>query len=337
MQLDLLERPGKHQNGFWHGPVPSWITETGRFVPAAINFTAEAKPDQVGSGLRAINTLFHEGGHAAHFANVVQNSPCFSQEYPPTSMAYAETQSMFCDRLLSDPDWLMRYAVSTDGRAIPSSLVLDRVATTQPMRAFEARSIAVVPYFESALYGMGDDDLTPDRVLALAREIEVRVLGIESPRPLLAIPHLLNQESAASYQGYLLASMAVSQTRAHFLDEFGYLTDNPSIGPALSAHYWEPGNSVDHNRLLRGLTGEGFSARHLAEECNDTAEEACERAETSMRAAASRRYPDAVPASLDAHIRIVHGDVVLADTSEGESAMCDRFERWVGAHYAVPV
>ena len=29
MQLDLLERPGKHQNGFCHGPVPSWITEDG--------------------------------------------------------------------------------------------------------------------------------------------------------------------------------------------------------------------------------------------------------------------------------------------------------------------
>ena len=75
-----------------------WINEDGRWVPAAINFTSEAKPDQVGSGIRAINTLFHEGGHAAHFANVVQNSPCFSQEYPPTSMAYAETQSMFCDQ-----------------------------------------------------------------------------------------------------------------------------------------------------------------------------------------------------------------------------------------------
>ena len=73
------------------------------------------------------------------------------------------------------------------------------------MRAFDARSIAVVPYFESALYRMSDDDLTPERVLALARDTERRVLGIESPRPLLAIPHLLNQESAASYQGYLLA------------------------------------------------------------------------------------------------------------------------------------
>ena len=200
MQLDLLERKGKHQNGFCHGPVPSWITETGRWVPAAINFTAEAKPDQVGSGLRAINTLFHEGGHAAHFANVVQNSPCFSQEYPPTSMAYAETQSMFCDHFLSDPDWMMRYAASPDGRPIPPSLILDRIASSQPMRAFDARSIAVVPYFESALYRMADTDLTPERVLALARETEVRVLGVESPRPLLAIPHLLNQESAASYR-----------------------------------------------------------------------------------------------------------------------------------------
>ncbi len=239
MQLDLLERPGKHQNGFCHGPVPSWITETGRWVPAAINFTAEAKPDQVGSGLRAINTLFHEGGHAAHFANVVQNSPCFSQEYPPTSMAYAETQSMFCDQLLSDPDWMMRYAASADGQPIPASLILDRIASSQPMRAFDARSIAVVPYFESALYQMADDDLTPERVLALARETEVRVLGVESPRPLLAIPHLLNQESAASYQGYLLAYMAVAQTRAHLLGE-ARLPDR------------QPGDWTDARRALLG-------------------------------------------------------------------------------------
>jgi hypothetical protein len=336
MQLDLLERPGKHQNGFCHGPVPSWVAEDGQWVPAAINFTAEAKPDQVGSGLRAIDTLFHEGGHAAHFANVVQNSPCFSQEYAPTSMAYAETQSMFCDSLVSDADWLMRYATTADGRAIPPALILERIASSQPMRAFEARSIAVVPYFESALYQLSDDALTRDAVLRLARETERRVLGVESPRPLLAIPHLLNQESAASYQGYLLALMAVSQTRAHFLGELGYLTDNPAIGPALAAHYWEPGNSVDHNSMLRSLTGDGFSARPLADDCNDSADDACARAEETMRAAAARQYPDRVPANLSADIRIVHGNDVLADSREGEEAMCDRFEAWVRAHYATP-
>jgi hypothetical protein len=334
MQLDLLERKGKHQNGFCHGPVPSWFGPDGTWIPAAINFTAEAKPDQVGSGIRAINTLFHEGGHAAHFANVTQNSPCFSQEYAPTSMAYAETQSMFCDSLLTDADWLVRYAKTPDGVPIPRALILERVGSSQPMRAFDARSIAVVPYFESALYRLGESELTPSRVLALARDTERRVLGIESPRPLLAIPHLLNQESAASYQGYLLALMAVSQTRAHFIREFGYLTDNVEIGPLLSRHYWEPGNSVDHDAMLRSLTGEGFSARDLADDCNDSAEQAQARADTTMRDAATRRYPDRVPGALDAHIRIVHGDELLADSAEGEEAMCDRFEAWVTRHFA---
>jgi oligoendopeptidase F len=333
MQLDLMERAGKHQNGFCHGPIPTWVNEKGDWVPGQINFTAEAKPDQVGSGLRAINTLFHEGGHAAHFANVTQNAPCFSQEYAPTSMAYAETQSMFCDSLLNDADWLKRYARNAQGQAIPDALIRDRVASSQPMRAFDERSIAVVPYFEAVLYQLTDAALTPEAVLALARETEMRVLGIESPRPLLAIPHLLNQESAASYQGYLLAHMAVYQTRAFFLRRYGYLTDNSAIGPALAEHYWAPGNSIAHDAMLRSLTGEGFSARYLADECNKSGDEAWARAQTAMATAATRQYPSQMPAALDAHIRVVHGAEVLADSSEGEDVMCARFEAWVREHY----
>ena len=123
MQLDLLERKGKYQNGFCHGPIPSYFDKDGHWIPGQINFTAEAKPDQIGSGARAINTLFHEGGHAAHFANVTQNSPCFSQEFAPTSMAYAETQSMFCDSLLEDADWLKRYALNSQGQPMPDALI----------------------------------------------------------------------------------------------------------------------------------------------------------------------------------------------------------------------
>ena len=333
MQLDLLERPGKYQNGFCHCPVPAWINEKGEWVPGQINFTAEAKPDQLGSGLRAIATLFHEGGHAANFANVTQNAPCFSQEYAPTSMAYAETQSMFCDSLLNDADWLKRYARNGDGQTVPDALIRERVTCAQPMRAFDARSIAVVPYFEAALYRLSDAALTPEAVLALARETEVRVLGIESPRPLLAIPHLLNQESAASYQGYLLAQMAVYQTRAFFVRQHGYLTDNRAIGPALAEHYWVPGNSVDHDATLRSLTGEGFSSRYLADECNRSADEAWDQAKAAIAAAATREYPSEAPATLDARIRVVHGSEVLADSSDGEDAMCADFEAWVRENF----
>jgi hypothetical protein len=134
---------------------------------------------------------------------------------------------------------------------------------------------------------MADEARTPDAVLHLARETEIRILGGPSPRPLLAVPHLLNQESSAAYHGYLLANMAVYQTRASLLDRVGYLTDNPAIGPLLEEHYWRPGNSVTHDATLVSLTGEGLSARALADACNLSAEDAWTTAEES----ASRTSP----------------------------------------------
>lgn len=334
LQLDLLERKGKYQNGFCHGPIPPYFNAQGQWVKGQINFTANALPSQVGSGARAINTLFHEGGHAAHFANVTQNAPCFSQEFAPTSMAYAETQSMFCDSLLDDADWLKRYAFNAQGESIPDTLIHARIQSTQPFAAFAERGILVVPYFERALYQLTEDELTPERVIALARATELRILGVATgPRPLLAIPHLLNQESAAAYHGYLLANMAVYQTRAYFERAYGYLTDNPAIGPALAEHYWSRGNSINHNATLLSLTGEPFNAKYLADSCNQTVEQAWAVAQAKMTAAAQRQYLPAPIPNLDATIRIVHGAELIADNTESEDAMCQQFERWVGQHY----
>ena len=338
MQLDLMERKGKYQNGFCHGPIPSFFDDQGQWVPGQINFTASAKPDQIGSGARAIATLFHEGGHAAHFANVTQNSPCFSQEFAPTSMAYAETQSMFCDSLLNDADWLKRYARNAAGEAIPDALIHAKIESTQPFAAWYQRSTLVVPYFERALYQLREDDLRPERVLALARDCEQRIQGVAvAPRPLLSIPHLLNQESAAAYHGYLLAQMAVDQTRAYFEREYGYLTDNPAIGPALAEHYWARGNSINHNATLVSLTGESFNAKYLADSCNQTVDVAWQDARKKMEAAAKRSYPTAINADLNATIRIVHGAELIADNSESDEAMCEQFERWVVDRYPATV
>ena len=166
------------------------------------------------------------------------------------------------------------------------------VERSQPGRAFGERLLLVVPVFERALYSLGDDELEPGRVLALARESERRVLGVESPRPLLSIPHLLNQESAASYHGYLLAAMAVYQVRAWFLNRYGYIADNPAVGPLLAEKCWAPGNSRSLDRILRDLTGEGFTGSYLAESCRASAAEAWSAAELSIVAARSRSYPE---------------------------------------------
>ncbi|MGL5375395.1 MAG: M3 family metallopeptidase [Aeromonas veronii] len=331
LTLDLLTREGKYENGFCHGPVPSFFQQ-GEWVPALVNFTSLADPAQVGSGWSGLNTLFHEGGHAAHFANVTGNAPCFSQEFPPTSMAYAETQSMFCDSLLDDADWLKRYARNAAGEAVPDALIKEMIEARQPFRAFNERQIALVAYFERDLYAMDEAERTPEAVLALARKWERKILGVESPRPLLAIPHLLNQESACAYHGYLLALMAVEQTRAYFLKRDGYLTDNPRIGPDLAAHYWGPGNGMSHDETLRSLTGEGFSAVPLAEACNLSAAEAWQQAQTCMASAQQR--PEAGEGSpLDAHIRVVHGAELIADNSESETRMLADFEAWIVNHY----
>ncbi|CAH8218634.1 Peptidase M3 [Vibrio aestuarianus] len=331
LTLDLLDRKGKYPNGFCHGPVPSFYDQ-GKWIAAKVNFTSNAKPDQVGSGYDGINTLFHEGGHAAHFANVKMNAPCFSQEFAPTSMAYAETQSMFCDSLLTDADWLKSYALDAQGNPVPDSIIQAMIKSRQPFKSYEERSILVVPYFERALYELSEEELTAERVTALARATEQKILGLAcSPRPLMAIPHLLSDEASCSYQGYLLAHMAVYQTRAFFTQKFGYLTDNPEIGPLLAEHYWQAGNSVSHNQTIEKLTGEGFNAKYLADVCNLSVEQAWQQELQKIERLADRTQIQ--PASLNATIKVVDGAQELASNTHSDDEMCRQFEQYIAQHY----
>ncbi|MBT4526233.1 MAG: peptidase M3 [Deltaproteobacteria bacterium] len=335
LTLDLMDRKGKYENGFMHGPVPCFYNN-GEWQAAEINFTSNANPDKIGSGREAIATLFHEGGHAAHCANVTQNAPCFSQEFAPTSMAYAETQSMFCDSLLDDADWMKTYAKNEKGEAVPDSLIKKMIEAKQPFFAYEERMILVVPYFEWAVYSLNDRDLTAAKLISLARETEQRILGIPcSPRPILAIPHLLSQESACSYQGYLLAHMAVYQTRAWFLEKFGYLTDNPELGPLLAKHYWHPGNSISHDQSLKNLTGEGFSAQYLADICNLSINDAWESTEETITKYKQRPAVIETASSLNAKIRVVHGEEMIANNDQSDQNLIQQFETWVKDQYKI--
>ncbi len=325
LTLDLLDRKGKYQNGFCHGPIPSHY-DNGQWVAAKVNFTSNALPSQVGSGYSGINTLFHEGGHAAHFSNVTQNSPCFSQEFAPSSMAYAETQSMFCDSLLSDADWLKAYAKNKQDQPVPDKIIKALIETKQPFFAYGERSIMVVPYFERALYQLTDDNLTAEIITNLARETEQKILGLAcSPRPLLAIPHLLSDESACSYQGYLLANMAVYQTRAFLIEKFGFLCDNPKIGPLLTKYYWNPGNSISHDMSIKNLTGEGFNAKYLADVCNLSVDEAWEVEKLKIEKLSQR--PQVPVADLNAQIQVVDGTHVIANNDVSVDKMCHAFEK----------
>ncbi|HCM39211.1 MAG: peptidase M3 [Bdellovibrionales bacterium GWC1_52_8] len=332
LTLDLFDRKGKYENGFMHGPQPCFYDHE-RWIPARINFTSNATPNLIGSGKKGLGTLFHEGGHAAHFANITMNSPCFSMEYPPTSMAYAETQSMFCDSLIEDGDWLKLYAQNTAGETIPDEVIRLLLTSDHPFKAFQERSILVVPFFEDRLYRMPESELNSEAITRLARQCEQEILLIDcSPRPLLSIPHLLGAESACSYQGYLLAHMAVYQTRSHFLKKYGYLADNPKIGPDLAQHYWAPGNSLSHKETVKNLTGKTLSGRELAEYCNQDNDELWAETQSKIDSALVR---GATPTTgdLNAKIRIVHGAEQIANNEETMEGMWRHFAEWVTSHY----
>lgn len=60
----------------------------------------------------------------------------YTQERAPTSVAYAENQSMFLDSLANDAAWLGRYARSREGDVIPWGVVEQMIQDTHPYEVF---------------------------------------------------------------------------------------------------------------------------------------------------------------------------------------------------------
>jgi len=338
MDLDLLDRKGKYSNGFCHWPQPAWVKPDGSWQPSTTHFTSLADPSAIGSGFTGLTTLMHEAGHAAHFANIAMPSPLFSQERSPTSVAYAENQSMFLDSLVGDADWMAKYAISREGEAIPYDLVADQIKATHPYKVFALRGMIAVPYFEKALYEMAEEDLTAESIKALAVKVENDIQGGLSARPLLSVPHILSDEASCYYHGYVLAEMSVHQTRDFFLKRDGFLTDNPDIGPTLTKSYWQPGNSEPFLSLVENLTGTPLTGDAWVSELKQSVEHVLEEEKVKY----DSKRAECVDSSsgedidLEMRIRIVDGDDVLADTASDGSflATCKIFEIYVQDRYA---
>ena len=329
LSLDLVDRKGKYENGFMHGPVPAFY-DRDQFIAARINFTANAVPGQVGSGKRALETFFHEGGHAAHFANIQMPAPCYSQEFAPTSIAFAETQSMFLDSVVSDPDWLTRYAKNDAGQPIPPELIKRSLKEQHTYRAHYLRKLMIVPYFERAVYEMPDEKLTAANLLETGRQIEAQMVFQPSDaRPILSVPHLLASDSSAYYHAYVLAQMAVYQTREFFQNRDGHIMDNPRVGTDLANTYWKPGNSKTFFQFIEALTGEPFSAKATVSLVNKSLDNVYAEADKAI--AREKTVPGHTgPVDLAADIRMVHGDEVVASNKDTSfERMAETYQLWL--------
>jgi hypothetical protein len=132
--------------------------------------------------------------------------------------------------------------------------------------------------------------------------------------------------------------MSVYQTRAFFKDKYGYIVDNPNVGPVFTKAYWEAGNSKPFLELLEGLTGKDLSGDDWVAELKTSvgdkvASERNEYDEALKQTSVDKNQP----INLNMTVKFVDGDEIIADSStvpDGILGACKQFEAFVSARVA---
>ncbi|MBX4206487.1 hypothetical protein KW784_01745 [Candidatus Parcubacteria bacterium] len=325
LSLDLLERKGKYNNGFCHWP--TLVHYKGGLRQAGTsNFTCNVVPGQVGSGAVGYHTLFHEGGHAAHFLNAEEREVVLNHEYPPMTASWAETQSMFIDTLYSSIEWRTRYAKDKEGNTYPFELFERKVRKLQPLMPMDLNGIIYVADFEREIYE--SKKLAPTKVMALAKKHYRKYFDRSSDSlHLLDVPHLYSWESSASYHGYGLAELALAQWREYFFKKYGYIVDNPNVGKEMT-EVWKLGARKTFKEFVRLATGKDLSAQAFL---NDVTRSLPARLKLARERIARLKKvrPYAKKIDLNATLRLIHGKKEIANNKKGFEAMAKKYKEWV--------
>lgn len=325
LQLDLLDRKGKWNNGFCHWPDLVQF-EKGKRIPASSNFTCTVVFGQVGSGEDGYNTLFHEGGHAAHLLNSIQKDVCLNHEYAPMSTAWAETQSMFLDTMFSSIEWQTRYAQNASGDPYPFSLYEKMVRKLHPLRPINLNGIIAVAVFEKEIYET--KNLTQEKVLAIARKNFRKYFErSEDSLMLLNVPHIYTWDSSASYHGYGLATLALNQWRKYFYKKYGYIVDNPRVGKEMEK-VWKLGSLKTFNEFIVLATGKKLKPDAFLENVTASIPQILKTAKEKIaRLEKVRKYTKNI--DLKAQIYMVHGKEVIAHNKKSFEDMAEVYKKWL--------
>lgn len=326
LKLDLLDRKGKWNNGFCHYPKLVSYSNKGKILPASSSFTSNAIPNQLGSGINGINTVFHEAGHAAHGLNSVQQDVCLNHEYPPNSVSWSETHSMFLDTVSSSVEWRMRYAKNKSGQSYPFELFEKKLKAVIDIIPLEMMGIISVMNFERRIYEC--KELTKDFVIRTAKEINKKYFDYsEESVSSLNIPHIYSWESSAYYHGYGLAEIAVSQWREYFFKKYGYIVDNPKVGKEMKK-VWKYAALYKTNKLIKIATGKSLDPDSYIKDITRTYEKRVQDAK--KRISVLEKIPlNNCGIKLNAKISIVHGKEKIADNKKSFEDMDQKFKSWI--------
>ena len=285
-----------------------------------VNFTCDNKPWVVGEGVDLYNTLFHEWGHAAHFANMDMQDVILNTEYPPASTAWAETQSMFMDTMLSSIERRTRYA------KFPFHLFEERVRKLWPIASKWLMSICAIIEFERRIYTT--EVLTKELVIQFATEISDKHFDFSEPFLFVMWPvHLYSWENACSYHGYGLAELGLAQAREYFYDKYGYIVDNLNVGEEMT-RYWRVWSSIGFAECIQWLTGKPIAAESYLKSINRTVDQVLQ--DSRDRIAKLETIPfNEGSIDIGAVIKIVDGKEQICDSSVSFEDMCEKFKIWI--------
>jgi oligoendopeptidase F len=325
MQLDLLDRKGKFNNGFCHWPDVVHY-EKGKRISGTSNFTCNVVPGQVGSGTTGMATLFHEGGHAAHFMNTSEREIILNQESEPMSTAWAEVHSMFLEAIFSSVEWRTRYAQDAQGNTYPFDLFERRTRKLHPLRPTRMHSIIFVANLERELYET--KNLTTDRILKIVKK-NFRKYFDQSVDSLfvLNIVHIYDFHSSASYHGYGLAELAVYQWRDYFYKKYGYIVDNPNIGKEMQ-QVWKFGSRFTYKEFVKMMTGKKISADAYLRDTTLPVEKILKQSQEKIKKLESvKRFTK--PVNLNTRISMVHGKTEIANNKKSFEHMAEQYKKWL--------
>ncbi|MFZ3020241.1 MAG: hypothetical protein WA051_01825 [Minisyncoccia bacterium] len=325
LNLDLLNREGKYNNGFCHWPIPINY-KNGKRMTGQSNFTCNVVYGQVGSAVQGYATLFHEGGHAAHYLNSEQTEVCMNTEYPPASTAWAETQSMFLDTVFSSIEWKSRYAKNKDGVGYPLELFERKVKRLHILRPLDLMGIIAVCNFEKAIYE--EKNLTPKKVLEITKKMSNRYFDYSEPSLwLLNVNHIYSWASTCSYHGYGLATLALNQWRDYFFKKYGHIVDNRNIGKEMK-EVWKLASSKTFKEFVILATGNSLSAdawlKNVTKSIPEVLKDAKQRIKRLEKVPEHKGKID-----LNAKINMVSGKKIVANNARSFEEMGKKYENWL--------
>ena len=325
LQLDLLDRKGKWNNGFCHWPGLVQFVN-GKRKSGSSNFTCNVVFGQIDSGFQGMHTLFHEGGHAAHILNIQEQDVCVAHEYAPMSMSWAETQSMFMDTMFSSIEWRTRYALNAKGEPYSLDLFKRKIKKLSPLRPLGLNGIMFVTNFERQIYET--KNLTAEKVKNIARKNYRKYYDrSEDSLSALNVPHIYSWESSGSYHGYGLAELALEQWRKYFYDKYGYIVDNPRVGAEMSK-VWALGASKTFKEFVMAATGKKLSAEAILEDMTASPGALIQRGAKRIQRLKEVR-PYMKPVKFGAFVRMVSGKKLIADNHKSFEDMAQKYKKWL--------